>query len=354
MSLSSRIAVAMSGGVDSSVAAALLAEQGHDVFGVMIRLWVEPGGSNRCCSPQDVAAARRVAALLEIPFYVLDMQRPFRENVVEPFLRGYAQGLTPNPCIECNRLVRWTLLLGEALALGADQMATGHYARVHPEADELLLLRGTDPEKDQSYVLSVLSQDQLRRAVFPLGGMTKAGVREEARRRKLPVAERTESQDLCFLGGGDYRDFLTRHLGEDDQEGPIVDPEGRRLGTHSGLAHYTIGQRKGIGISAPKPLYVLDKDVGARTLIVGPRSALGRTSFETSPIHWIAGRPPSRDAELEVQVRYRGPRVGCRVSPSWQDGSRIALSLPLPDVTPGQSAVFYFGEVCLGTGVIAR
>jgi tRNA-specific 2-thiouridylase len=354
MSPSGKIAVAMSGGVDSSVAAALLAEQGHEVFGVMIRLWVEPGGSNRCCSPQDVTAARRVAALLHIPFYVLDMQAPFHQHVVEPFLRGYAQGLTPNPCMECNRHVRWSLLLGEALSLGADQMATGHYARVQPDAGDLLLLRGTDPEKDQSYVLSVLNQEQLRRAVFPLGDMTKAQVRDEARRRHLPVAERSESQDLCFLGGGDYREFLSRHLGDLDLEGPIADTEGRRLGTHSGLAHYTIGQRKGIGLSAPQPLYVVHKDVSSRTLTVGPRSALGRTSFDTSAVHWIAGRPPRGDASLEVQVRYRAPRVACRLMPGPEGGARVELVRPLPDVTPGQSAVFYCGDVCLGSGVIAR
>lgn len=344
--------MAMSGGVDSSVAAALLAEQAHGVFGVMMRLWVEPGGSNRCCSPQDVAAARRVAAHLGIPFYVLDMQAPFREHVVEGFLRGYAQGLTPNPCIECNRMIRWTLLLREALALGADQMATGHYARLQPNGNELLLLRGADPAKDQSYVLSVLDQAQLQRAVFPLGTMTKAQVRAEARRRKLPVAERSESQDLCFLGGGDYREFLIRHQPGNGLPGPIVNTEGRPVGTHSGLANYTIGQRKGIGVSAPQPLYVVHKDPESRTLTVGPRSELGRMAFEISPVHWIAGRPPSEGSPLEVQVRYRAPQVECHVSPLADGGARVDLARPLPDVTPGQSAVFYSGEVCLGSGVI--
>jgi tRNA-specific 2-thiouridylase len=211
MSLPGKIAVAMSGGVDSSVAAALLVDQGEDVFGVMMRLWVEDGRVNRCCSPQDVAAARRVAASLGIPFYVLDMRSAFRGDVVEFFLDGYAQGLTPNPCMECNRVVRWTRLLADAVAMGASFLATGHYARVVRRDGMQTLLRGVDQHKDQSYVLSVLTQEQLARAVFPLGGLNKTQVRDVARRLDLAVADRPESQDLCFLAGDDYRTFLRRN-----------------------------------------------------------------------------------------------------------------------------------------------
>lgn len=347
-----RIAVAMSGGVDSSVAAALLVEQGHDVFGVMMRLWVEPGGSNRCCSPQDVSAARRIAARLEIPFYVLDMQTAFHAAVVAPFLRGYAQGVTPNPCIECNRQIRWTALLDEVLALGADRMATGHYARTRWNGETLELLRGIDSAKDQSYVLSVLDQRQLRRAVFPLGDRGKADVRALARERGLEAADRGESQDLCFLGGGNYRDFLRRQGGEPASAGPIVDLEGRILGTHHGLSDYTIGQRKGIGIASPEPLYVIHKDVQTGTLTVGPREGLGRSMFRTLPIRWISGRPPSQP-RAEVQVRYRASRLPCEVEHLPDGAVEVRLDQPLPGITPGQAAVFYHDEVCLGGGIIA-
>lgn len=349
-----RIAVAMSGGVDSSVAAALLVDQGFDVFGVMMRLWVEPGGSNRCCSPNDIAHARRIAARLQIPFYVLDMQQTFHTEVVTPFLRGYAQGVTPNPCIDCNRQIRWTHLLREVLALGADRLATGHYARIREAVGgELQLLRGLDPTKDQSYVLSILSQEQLRRAVFPLGDWLKADVQARARERGLEAVDRGESQDLCFLGGSDYRDFIRRHSAEEDARGPIVDMDGRRLGTHQGLSGFTIGQRKGIGIPTTEPLFVVQKDARTRTLTVGPRTSLDRSRFDTLPAGWISGHPPAADLGTEVQVRYRAKCVPCRIEVQEGGRARVHLDQPLPDITPGQSAVFYHGAVCLGGGVIA-
>ena len=353
MNLTGKVAVAMSGGVDSSVAASLLVDQGADVFGVMMRLWVEDGRVNRCCSPEDVAGARVVSANLGIPFYVIDMKTAFREHVVAFFLDGYAQGTTPNPCMECNRFIRWTKLLDDAVALGAHYLATGHYARVEQREGRYTLLRGVDPQKDQSYVLSVLGQDQLARAVFPLGELTKPQVREYARRRGLAVAERAESQDLCFLGGQDYRTFLHRNGADGFSPGPVLDTTGNTIGRHEGLPGYTIGQRRGIGVSANQPLYVIAKDVAANTLIVGPREHLGRTTFRTLAAGWVSGDPPQDGSKAEVQVRYRASRVPCEITLLPDGATEVRLERPLPDVTPGQSAVFFRGEVCLGGAVIA-
>lgn len=354
MTVPRRVAVAMSGGVDSSVAAALLVDQGVDVFGVMMRLWVEDGRVNRCCSPDDVNGARQVASRLGIPFYVLDMKSAFREHVVDFFLDGYAHGVTPNPCIECNRTIRWKHLLKDALGFGATHLATGHYARVEARSGEWVLRRGVDPNKDQSYVLSVLGQTEMAHAVFPLGDYTKPEVREYARRRRLPVAERPESQDLCFLAGDDYRAFLRRHASDGLTPGPILNAAGAVLGRHEGLAAYTIGQRRGLRLPSNDPLYVVAKDRSTNALTVGTRAELGRASFRTLPVGWVCGRPPAAAAfPADVQVRYRAARVPCQVTPHPDATCAVELARPLPDVTPGQSAVFYQGDICLGGGVIA-
>jgi len=348
------IAVAMSGGVDSSIAAALLVEQGEQVFGLMLRLWdSRPERPNRCCSPRDMANARAVAAQLEIPFYVLDVREPFRRAVVEPFIAGYLEGITPNPCMACNRQIRWGHLLRHAHQLGATHLATGHYARIRESGGQYRLLRPLDRAKDQSYVLSVLGQQDLEQSCFPLGELAKDQVRELARRLRLPVAERPDSQDLCFLGGADYREFLRDSAGVSGNPGPIVDQAGVRLGAHQGLPDYTIGQRKGIGVSAGVPLYVIDKDVHRNTLVVGPRQALARTSFQVDRLRWVAGQPPEPDASLSVQVRYRSAAVPAR----WRNNgslttAEVQLDEPLLQITPGQAAVFYAGEECLGGGMI--
>ncbi len=350
-----RIAIAMSGGVDSSVAAALLAEREQQVFGIMMRLWsAGPGRPNRCCSPTDMAAARRIADQLGIPFYVVDMRQRFKREVVDIFIDGYAQGITPNPCIECNRRIRWEALLQHALSLGATHLATGHYARLQVRNGGHRLLRAKDPAKDQSYVLSVLGQYELAHAMFPLGEYTKGEVRRIARERMFSVAERPESQDLCFVGGRDYRDFLRRFGNVPPSPGAITDQEGNVLGTHQGLFAYTIGQRKGIGLSAPHPLYVLAKDPEANTLIVGPREALGVQDFALEKVHWVAGVPPATDEALVVQIRYKAPLAPCRIEVESSDRrAQVYLAEPLPDVTPGQAAVFYRGDTCLGAGIIA-
>jgi tRNA-specific 2-thiouridylase len=346
-----RIAVAMSGGVDSSVAAALLHEAGRDVFGLMLRL--QDGNespSNRCCTPSDVTAARSVAAALGIPFYVVDARRAFEDRVIQPFVSGYAQGITPNPCIECNRVIRFGLLLDHALALGATCLATGHYVRAECEGSTYRLHVARDQAKDQSYVLHMLTQRQLAQAIFPLGDLTKAEVRDHARRMQLPVADRPESQDLCFVGG-EYRAFLAAR-GLHPAPGPILDADGRTLGSHSGLAGYTLGQRKGLGIAAREALYVIDKDVTRNALIVGNRAAIGRQQLSVTQVNWIAGTPPADLFDAAVQVRYHAPRARGRISCTSPTEARVQLAGREPDVAPGQSAVFYLDDLCLGGGII--
>ena len=347
------VAVAMSGGVDSAVAAALLAERGYRVVGLMLRLWSSSKDeSNRCCTPQSMALAKQVAAQLDFAFHVVDVRDQFRQNVVEPFIDGYAQGITPNPCLECNRLIRFDFLLKWAFSLGAGFLATGHYARVVRREAEYVLLRGVDRAKDQSYVLSVLGQEQLAHALFPLGDYRKPLVRDLARNLELPVAERAESQDLCFLGGKNYREFLREQAPVLPRKGPILNTHGLLLGEHTGLANFTIGHRKGIGLSSPEPLYVVAKNPPENSLTVGPRDALERTTFSVANVHWVSGEVAATPVRAMVRVRYKAREVWGTVLPAPAGKATVSLDEPLPDITPGQAAVFYDGEVCLGNGVI--
>ncbi len=352
---SAKVVVAMSGGVDSSVAAALLVEQGYSVTGMMLRLWSEPGKeeSNRCCTPDAMALARRVAAKLGIPFYAVDVQEPFYEQVVQSFLDGYAQGITPNPCILCNRQIRWGALMDRALAVGADFLATGHYARIQPAPDgHMQLLRGVDANKDQSYVLSVLTNAQLSRTLLPVGAYDKPHIREIARRYGFLAADRPDSQDLCFLAGGDYRAFLSRHLPAVVRPGQIINRQGQVLGEHQGLAFYTIGQRKGIRVAAPQPYYVIEKDMSRNVLVVGTLDELGQTGLLAVDANWTGGRPPAPDTPVTVKIRYRAREVPARVTPLGADTFKVAFSTPLRDITPGQRVVLYQGDLCLGGGTI--
>ncbi|MBN2470024.1 MAG: tRNA 2-thiouridine(34) synthase MnmA [Anaerolineae bacterium] len=349
----------MSGGVDSSVAAALLVEQGYDVIGMMMRLWSEDGGAaacdthNRCCTPDQMRDARRIADQLGIPFYVLDTQAVFRQQVVQAFIDGYAAGETPNPCLTCNRHIRFTHLLNHALALDADYLATGHYARVRTAADGTVELhKGLDDHKDQSYVLSVLRQDQLRHAMFPVGEFTKPEVRELAARFGLPVASKHDSQDLCFLADGDYRRFLREHAPQAAAPGPIVTRQGTRLGVHTGLPDYTIGQRKGLGISNPEPLYVLGKNPLTNTLVVGTRAELGQDTLTASAVNWISGKAPEGSLQAEVKIRYKAQPARATITPLEGSRARVQFEAPLRDIAPGQGAVFYAGTHCLGGGKI--
>lgn len=353
MSATKTIAIAMSGGVDSSVAAALIAKSGERAFGLMLRLWsAGPDLPNRCCSPRDMANARRIAATLGIPFYVVEAQDDFKKQVVDPFIDGYAQGITPNPCLACNRQIRWGLLMDRAMRLGATHLATGHYARLSRSNGSYHLHRAADRTKDQSYVLSVLRQEDLARTLFPIGDQSKEMVREIAGGLGLITASRPDSQDLCFLGGSDYRDFISDVGALPVVSGPIVDTEGRQIGSHTGLSNFTIGQRKGIGISAAEPLYVIRKDTTREALVVGPREMLARTSFVAGNMNWVLGTPPQPGLDIGVQVRYRAREVGAKLNPSGGQ-TRVDLVEPLPGITPGQAAVFYSGSECLGGGLIS-
>jgi tRNA-specific 2-thiouridylase len=349
-----RIAVAMSGGVDSSVAAALLANQGDEVFGIMLRLWNDVGLRNRCCSPEDMGRARQVASAIGIPFYVLDAREVFKQRVVDYFVDGYSQGITPNPCIECNRKIRWDYLLKHVIAMGATYMATGHYARLDKFKDGFRIARSVDLKKDQSYVLSILTQEQLAHTLLPLGTYRKSQVRELAHRYDLPVADRPDSQDLCFLGPDDYRQFLSRHVPSIVEPGQIVNSDGKVIGVHNGLFGYTIGQRKGIGLSMPSPHYVISKEAASNTLVVGPHESLGRSSFSVKRVNWIAGKTPSTPVKVMVQIRYKAKEVPAVVTPEEDNFAKVLLDKPLPDITPGQLAVFYDDDICLGGGTISQ
>jgi tRNA-uridine 2-sulfurtransferase len=373
-----RVVVAMSGGVDSSLAAALLVEQGYDVTGVMMRLWSEVAAgvesSNKCCSLEAVDDARRVADLLDIPFYLLNVEQPFKQRVVDFTVASYLAGETPNPCVQCNRHIRFDYLFNYAMSLGADYLATGHYARVRrPESNRLpvtgdpspdrriyqstnlplTLLTGLDPDKDQSYVLHVLTQEKLARVLFPVGEYSKAQVRAMAAERGLPVASRRDSQDLCFLADGDYRRFLRDWAPQGAIEpGPIVDSGGRVLGQHGGLPFYTVGQRKGLAISAPEPLFVLRLEPASNTLVVGPAAELGRDHLAAHSVNWIAGRPPDGPVEAQVKIRYKARPAPAVVNPLPDSRIDVRFAQPLRDITRGQAAVIYQGEVCMGGGLI--
>ncbi len=350
-----RVVVAMSGGVDSSVAAALLKAQGYQVTGMMMRLWSESGREvdNRCCTPDAMAQARRVAAILGIPFYVIDAKQPFQEIVLESFLSGYAQSITPNPCLVCNRKIRWGFLLQQALESGAQYLATGHYVRLsQDDSGRYQIRQAVDPGKDQSYVLHVLNQDKLAHAKFPIGEYTKVEIRQLASHYGLPVAHRPDSQDLCFLGDEDYRDFLRRNLPDVAKMGPILNRKGEVIGQHQGLAFYTIGQRKGLGIASPEPLYVIEKKPTENGLVVGRLEELGKRDCLCEPFNWIAGAPPAQSFRAQVKIRYTA-------SPTWgaltileNRQVQIHFDQPLRDITPGQAAVAYDEEVCLGGGLI--
>ena len=350
-----KVVVAMSGGVDSSVAAALLKEQGYEVIGMMMRLWSEPGKeeSNRCCTPDSMAQARRVAAILDIPFYVVDAKDVFRETVVEYFLEGYARGETPNPCLICNRKIRWTFLLDHALALGAEYMATGHYVRIQKAENQNRLLRAVDRNKDQSYVLHVLDQEKLNHALFPVGEYTKPEIRRIAEKHGLPTASRKDSQDLCFLAGEDYRNFLQRNAAEILQPGEIVMSDGTALGQHNGLANYTIGQRKGLGVASPVPLYVLRKVATDNTLVVGSKEELGTLELAAHDVSWVSGEAPVEPLHADVQIRYTAKEVPALVTPDGENQVRVQFEAPVRDATAGQAAVFYQGDVLLGGGLIS-
>lgn len=349
-----RALVAMSGGVDSSVAAALMLEQGYDVIGVTLKQWEGPDGSlptAGCCTLADAEDARRVAAVLDIPYYVLDHTEGFRRDVVEPFAEAYRAGLTPNPCIECNRKVRFRALLDRVDQLGCDVLVTGHHARVvTDDAGRPRLLKGVDAAKDQSYVLYMLSASDLERVRLPIGDMTKHEVRARAAEWGFRTAGKPESQDICFVGKGDYRDFLADTFADLGTPGPMVDADGTEIGTHRGLAHYTVGQRKGLGVAVGEPRYVTGVDGATNTITIGTRRDLEVGAVTLSDVSFIDGNPPEV-ANVEVKVRYRSTPARARL----EDGGRtVVFEDPVTSVAPGQAAVFYRGDQVLGGGTIVE
>ena len=339
-----RVAVAMSGGVDSAVA---LLRAGAGAIGVTLRLWIDPAAPDSeraCCSPEAVIAARETCHALGRPHVTLDLRDEFRRAVVAPFVRGYARGETPNPCTRCNGSFRFAELLAFADRAGASRLATGHYARIVDHRSRRLLARARDPEKDQSYMLARLDPRFLDRIWFPLGEQTKEETRAEAARAGLAVARRTESQEACFLGGGDYRDFISRH-GVADAEGEIVDEQGRQLGRHGGFWRFTTGQRRGLGVSAAEPLYVLRTDPGANTVVVGPCESLAVETISAR------GRLYVRVNRAEVKWRYRSPAVPAAVAET-EHGFRLELEAPAYGVAAGQTAVLYDDGVVVGAGLL--
>lgn len=340
----------MSGGVDSSVAAALLAEQGYDVEGVSLRMWEENHGP-RVCS--DHRGAKEIAAQLGIQHTLLDLRSQFVETVVKPFARDYLHGRTPNPCVACNRDFKLGTLLWWAKKQGADFVATGHYARVQRDDSfsHAALFRGADRGKDQSYFLFSLSQNQLAHALFPLGEMQKADVRERARQLGLPAAERPESQDICF---GDYKALVESYAAENElHSGEIVDLSGKVLGQHGGIHRVTVGQRRGLGISGAEPLYVVEIDDETKRVVVGEKEELGSVGLIARSVTWIE-TPGAGDLEAEVQVRYRARAVPCVIRPISDGTWEARFEETFSAVTPGQAAVFYKGEQVLGGGWIER
>ncbi len=367
-----KIAVAMSGGVDSSAAAAILQEQGHELVGFTMQLWnqrrgisVDENGEplpSRCCSLDDVYDARRVAEELGFPFYVLNLEKEFERDVVQPFVNSYLNGETPIPCVACNSRLKFASLDKLAASLGCEKVATGHYARV--EFDEATnryrLLRGRDPNKDQSYFLWELTQDQLSRALFPLGEMSKPDARDAARRNDLAVAEKKESQEICFVPDGDYSGFIDRYLEAEQQTnrlpgpGDIVTASGQVLGTHSGIHRYTIGQRRGIGVSDARPLYVLNVDAAKNKVVVGYDDDLLSDEFVAAGVNWIAYDSPMQPLRAEVRVRYRHTAVPATITPLPSNRVKVKFDEPQRAITPGQATVFYRGDEVVGGGWIVK
>ncbi len=362
------IAVAMSGGVDSSTVAALLRARGESVVGLTMQLWNQRRlpelaagavAGHRCCSLDDVYDARRVAEHLGFPYYVVNFERQFEESVVRPFVDDYLAGRTPIPCARCNSFVKFDDLIRLARQVEASRLATGHYARIrrNPETGRSELLRAVDRAKDQSYFLFGLTQAQLSRTEFPLGEMNKQQVREAARSARLPVAEKPESQEICFVPNGDYARFIEAYLEEQGtavaaSAGEIVTPRGEVLGSHQGLHRYTVGQRRGLGLAAGHPLYVIELDVTRNRLVDGEDAALHRDSCEVREVNWIPWETLDAPVEAEVKIRYRHPPARARVEPAGQGRARVHFEMPQRAITPGQAAVFYQDDLVLGGGWI--
>jgi tRNA-specific 2-thiouridylase len=346
-----KVVVAMSGGVDSSVTAALLKREGHEVVGVTLRLFAERKDAVKCCGGADSAAkARASAQAVGIRHYFKSAQGLFSKTVIDDFVRGYLNGSTPNPCVECNRHLKFSYLFDIARSMGADYLATGHYAVIKREQGEYGLYRGVDPLKDQSYFLYCLEKAQLDKLLFPLGGMTKKEVRRLAAEFSLPTASEPESNDICFVTEGNYDLYLKKDAGIKPKPGYILDAAGKRIGKHNGFFNFTIGQRRGTGVYGGARLYVTEIRPKTNEVVLGPLAAAHSSAFAMRDINWLAG-PPAGEFKSEVQIRYRHKPAPCLVT---ADGAkaRVAMTTPQFAVAPGQSAVFYAGDRVLGGGII--
>ncbi|MBI3869260.1 MAG: tRNA 2-thiouridine(34) synthase MnmA [Verrucomicrobia bacterium] len=354
-----RVVLGMSGGVDSSAAASLLLEQGYDVVGITLKLWPQDclsRAEDKCCGPQAVTDARSVAHRLNIPHYLIDEAQDFQNQVIQYFADEYRAGRTPNPCVMCNEKLKFGNLLSRARRLGADLIATGHYARVErdPSTGRFLLKQGRDLRKDQSYFLFSLRQDQLAHVLFPLGHLTKSETREVAREASLKTAEKEESMEICFVPDKDYGRFLQQSRLVDKHKGDIVDVHGRKLGEHDGIEFYTIGQRKGLGISSPDPLYVLELDPERNQVIVGDDTLLDRSEFVVERCNWIPWETPPATVEAWVKIRYNHSGAHATIEPRPDGSARVVLHTPQRAVTPGQACVFYQDDLVVGGGWITR